>query len=122
MEAEEVTLAELMRGKGYHTAYIGKWHLGDEDWFPEHQGFEVNFGGCDGATCEFRVWNQSKTQWRMLLAAATSAAMAEAAAQGKEASYKRRDSQPLFMFLGEFLTPDVLVLMQRQLHFVSYTV
>lgn len=47
MESEETTLAELLTKKGYRTAYIGKWHLGDEPWFPEHQGFEVNFGGCD---------------------------------------------------------------------------
>lgn len=47
MESEEITLAEMLREKGYRTAYIGKWHLGDEAWFPERQGFEVNFGGCD---------------------------------------------------------------------------
>lgn len=47
MESDELTLAERLRASGYHTAYIGKWHLGDEAWYPEHQGFEVNFGGCD---------------------------------------------------------------------------
>lgn len=48
MEHEEITIAEgLRKAKGYRTAYIGKWHLGDPDWFPEHQGFEVNKGGCD---------------------------------------------------------------------------
>ncbi|MEC8554812.1 MAG: sulfatase [Planctomycetota bacterium] len=47
MESDEITLAEMLRPAGYHTAYIGKWHLGDEAWYPEHQGFEVNFGGCD---------------------------------------------------------------------------
>lgn len=48
MVREELTLAELLRGqKSYRTAYIGKWHLGDEPWYPEHQGFEVNHGGCD---------------------------------------------------------------------------
>ncbi len=47
MESEEITLAEVLRDNDYHTAYIGKWHLGDEAWFPEHQGYEVNLGGCD---------------------------------------------------------------------------
>ncbi|RMF39856.1 MAG: sulfatase [Planctomycetota bacterium] len=47
MELDEVTLAEMLRAEGYHTGYIGKWHLGDEAWYPEHQGFEENFGGCD---------------------------------------------------------------------------
>jgi arylsulfatase A-like enzyme len=32
---------------GYATAHNGKWHLGQEDHFPEHQGFDENHGGCD---------------------------------------------------------------------------
>lgn len=43
----ETTVAEVVRQQGYRTAHIGKWHLGDADWYPEHQGFEVNLGGCD---------------------------------------------------------------------------
>ena len=44
---EEVTLAETLKGAGYQTAFFGKWHLGESpDYFPEHQGFEVNLGGC----------------------------------------------------------------------------
>ncbi len=42
---EEVTLAEKLKEKGYRTCYIGKWHLGDEGYFPEDQGFEINIGG-----------------------------------------------------------------------------
>jgi len=44
---EEVTIAEHLKERGYQTAHIGKWHLGTEDYFPEHQGFDVNIGGCD---------------------------------------------------------------------------
>ena len=43
----ETTVAEVVRPQGYRTAHIGKWHLGDADWYPEHQGFDVNLGGCD---------------------------------------------------------------------------
>ncbi len=39
----EVTLAELLKQKGYLTAHIGKWHLGDLMHFPETQGFNVSF-------------------------------------------------------------------------------
>lgn len=42
---EEVTLAEKLREKGYHTAFIGKWHLGDVGFYPEDQGFDINIGG-----------------------------------------------------------------------------
>ncbi|MHC4995308.1 MAG: sulfatase [Planctomycetota bacterium] len=47
MEHEEVTLAEVLKAEGYVTCHIGKWHLGDEAWYPEHQGFDFNYGGCD---------------------------------------------------------------------------
>lgn len=42
---EETTLAEVMRAHGYRTFFAGKWHLGDEGFFPEDQGFDVNKGG-----------------------------------------------------------------------------
>ena len=41
----EVTLAEVLRDAGYHTAHVGKWHLGDAAHFPETQGFDYNVGG-----------------------------------------------------------------------------
>jgi arylsulfatase A-like enzyme len=42
---EEVTLAEALREWGYTTFFAGKWHLGDEGYFPEDQGFQENHGG-----------------------------------------------------------------------------
>ena len=46
MALEEVTLAESLKAQGYRTAFLGKWHLGeDEKYWPEHQGFDVNVGG-----------------------------------------------------------------------------
>ena len=39
----EVTIAELVKEKGYLTAHIGKWHLGDLMHFPETQGFDLSF-------------------------------------------------------------------------------
>ncbi|MEW6745777.1 MAG: sulfatase [Planctomycetota bacterium] len=47
LELEEITIAEVLRLHGYTTAHIGKWHLGPDDWYPEHQGFTINIGGCD---------------------------------------------------------------------------
>lgn len=46
MDTEERTLAEALRGAGYSTAIMGKWHLGE--WLPEHlpmgQGFDHQYG------------------------------------------------------------------------------
>jgi arylsulfatase A-like enzyme len=44
---EEVTLAEALKPAGYVSASIGKWHLGKEPFYPEKQGFVLNFGGTD---------------------------------------------------------------------------
>ncbi|MGB2764432.1 MAG: sulfatase [Candidatus Aminicenantaceae bacterium] len=45
MELDEVTIAEMLKGAGYSTCHIGKWHLGYEPWFPDKQGFDINIGG-----------------------------------------------------------------------------
>jgi arylsulfatase A len=45
LPAEEITLAELLRGRGYATAHIGKWHLGVHPGSrPNDQGFELSYG------------------------------------------------------------------------------
>jgi len=41
----EVTLAETFKDHGYSTFFAGKWHLGDEGFFPEQHGFDINIGG-----------------------------------------------------------------------------
>ena len=43
---EETTIAEALKACGYATGIFGKWHLGNEEFFPDKQGFDVNFGGC----------------------------------------------------------------------------
>ncbi|MBN2151543.1 MAG: sulfatase [Candidatus Lokiarchaeota archaeon] len=43
---EEKTVAKAFKERGYKTYHVGKWHLGDEPYWPEHHGFDVNVGGC----------------------------------------------------------------------------
>lgn len=45
LEHEEQTLAERLHNEGYATLHAGKWHLGHEPFYPEYQGFDVNYGG-----------------------------------------------------------------------------
>jgi len=42
----EKSLASALRDGGYTTWHIGKWHLGEEPYWPDKHGFDVNFGGC----------------------------------------------------------------------------
>ena len=44
LEPAQITLAETLKGAGYRTAHIGKWHLGlTPPHWPEQQGFDVAF-------------------------------------------------------------------------------
>lgn len=45
LPAEEFTIAELLKQGGYHTACIGKWHLGHlPEYMPLRHGFDYFYG------------------------------------------------------------------------------
>jgi arylsulfatase A-like enzyme len=44
---ENETIATALRERGYATFFAGKWHLGPEEFWPEHHGFDHNKGGVD---------------------------------------------------------------------------
>ena len=49
MKPSEVTMAEALKGAGYRTACIGKWHNGEQYPFtPQGQGFDDVFGFNNG--------------------------------------------------------------------------
>lgn len=46
------TIAQRLKAAGYHTGFVGKWHLAGADWqttdtslFPQSYGFDVNVAG-----------------------------------------------------------------------------
>ncbi len=45
MQLEETTLVEAMKAGGWQTAFVGKWHLGEKPYYPQHQGFDINVAG-----------------------------------------------------------------------------
>jgi len=51
MPPSEITLAELLRERGYRTLGLGKWHLGEAARFrPEAQGFDEYLGFLSGGS------------------------------------------------------------------------
>jgi len=45
LDSKEVTIADMLKTKGYTTACIGKWHLGDRpEFLPDKQGFDSYLG------------------------------------------------------------------------------
>ncbi|TVR15307.1 MAG: arylsulfatase [Balneolaceae bacterium] len=45
LNTDEITIADMLKDKGYATAIIGKWHLGHHTPFlPTRQGFDYYFG------------------------------------------------------------------------------
>ena len=51
MPSSEVTIAEVLKARGYHTIHLGKWHLGEARGMrPEDQGFDESLGFMPGAS------------------------------------------------------------------------
>jgi arylsulfatase A-like enzyme len=45
LQPEEITIAEVLKTRGYATAAVGKWHLGSlPQYLPTNQGFDSYFG------------------------------------------------------------------------------
>lgn len=45
LNPSEITVARLLKSRGYATACIGKWHLGDQpEFLPTRHGFDYYFG------------------------------------------------------------------------------
>ncbi|GGD03652.1 sulfatase [Hyunsoonleella pacifica] len=45
LDSSSVTIAKALKQNGYKTFFAGKWHLGDEPYTPEANGFDINIGG-----------------------------------------------------------------------------
>jgi len=46
----ETSLGKIFQSAGYATASMGKWHLGDEPYFPERHGFDLNVAGLNAGS------------------------------------------------------------------------
>jgi arylsulfatase A-like enzyme len=48
MPLEELTLGEAFKEAGYSTCFVGKWHLGGPEYYPDKQGYDANAGVAGG--------------------------------------------------------------------------
>ncbi|MFR9508111.1 MAG: sulfatase-like hydrolase/transferase, partial [Rikenellaceae bacterium] len=44
LKLEYITYAERLQEAGYHNMFVGKWHMGETDYWPNKQGFDEVFG------------------------------------------------------------------------------
>ncbi|HCL30153.1 MAG TPA: Cerebroside-sulfatase, partial [Candidatus Latescibacteria bacterium] len=45
LNPDEITIASLLKGQGYATQLVGKWHLGDQpEFLPTRHGFDHYYG------------------------------------------------------------------------------
>lgn len=78
LHPDEVTIADMLKGAGYATACIGKWHLGHRKPFlPTSQGFDTYYGipysndmnhpdnsGKRGAPRRDASWKDQEVAWK----------------------------------------------------------
>jgi autotransporter-associated beta strand protein len=59
LKAEQVTMAHHLKGLGYSTGAVGKWHLGFEDGvnLPPDKGFDEFFGFWNGSRHYYFEWS-----------------------------------------------------------------
>lgn len=59
----KISIGQAMQNSGYHTFYLGKWHLGGADEIPSKKGFNQTIAASDaGAVAShFAPYNKDKT-------------------------------------------------------------
>lgn len=66
LPTDEVTLAEALKGAGYETAMVGKWHLGhaERDYWPNNRGFDHFYGNVVGEVDYFTKERGGVIDWQ----------------------------------------------------------
>lgn len=97
---EEVTLAEELKAVGYATAAIGKWHLGGARYYPENQGFDVNYGGTDSgapASHFYPGWGSNPP-----ITGYKGEYLADALTDAAEGFIHKNAAKPFFLYLAHY--------------------
>ncbi len=68
LNQNEITIAKLLKGVGYSTKLVGKWHCGDQpEFLPTSHGFDsyygIPFSNDHGRQADDPVWNPMRRDW-----------------------------------------------------------
>lgn len=60
INSPNVSIGQAMKNAGYNTFYLGKWHLGGEEFSPSNRGFDQTFaaGAAGGVSSHFAPYNR----------------------------------------------------------------
>jgi arylsulfatase A-like enzyme len=60
IEKNNVSIGQAMKNSGYTTFYLGKWHLGGDEFAPTNKGFDQTFaaGAAGGVSSHFAPYNR----------------------------------------------------------------
>lgn len=109
LHPDEITIAEILKARGYATACIGKWHLGDQPAFlPTRQGFDEFFGIPYSDDMTARTWKEDGSTWpplplmdqeKVVEAPANRDTLTKRYTERAIDFIKRHRSQPFFLYL-----------------------
>jgi arylsulfatase A len=101
---DELTLAEALKGAGYATAHIGKWHLGGAGFEPTRQGFDLNIAG-DASGTPLSYWAPFARQGRTMPGLEDAPAgqyLTDRLTTEAERFIEANQSRPFFLYLPHF--------------------
>jgi arylsulfatase A-like enzyme len=100
----ELTLADLLRARGYRTAAVGKWHLGYEAKdMPTHYGFDSFSGVVQGSSAN-NEWIQGDQRTGEFVA--LRAMGGRITQEAVKVVRNHPGDKPLFLFVGQRLPHD----------------
>lgn len=96
----EKTLPDRLKGAGYKTGMVGKWHLGNgPEFHPTQRGFEEFYGFLGGAHPYFPGSPKNNTVQRGTETVEDPAYLTDAFAEEATAFIDRHKSEPFFLYL-----------------------
>jgi arylsulfatase A len=105
LQPEEITIAQQLKGAGYDTALIGKWHLGhgDKSLLPTRRGFDTFIGHTGGCIDFFTMTYGDIPDWYHQEELVSANGYATELITDEAARYlgsRKADDKPFFLYLA----------------------